>query len=53
MYLILYRVKNENRTQCLHQDQEQRQIGKAAITKLIRELSGLRPIDPHWHAVAT
>jgi len=38
MYPILYRGENENRTQCLHQDQEQRQIGKAAITKLIREM---------------
>jgi hypothetical protein len=40
--LILYRSKNENGTQCFHQDQKQRQIGKVAIiklTKLIRELS--------------
>jgi hypothetical protein len=39
---ILYRSENENRTQCLHQDQKQWQIGKVAIiklTKLIRELS--------------
>jgi hypothetical protein len=38
---ILYRSENDG-TQCLHQDQKQRQIGKAAIiklTKLIRELS--------------
>jgi hypothetical protein len=28
-------------------------LEKAAITKLIRELSSWQPIEPHWHAVAT